>query len=123
MRKPSNVILDGKMSVADAWEAAKGSAEPHFLVRSAHKMWFAVSGEDLHRWSEAHMQESLDEALGDKALPYVHPDQNLEEALFPASKWPIVPVLSREDLALLLGVITQNDILEAFKNSNEKPLE
>jgi chloride channel protein, CIC family len=120
MHAASNVILDGKMSVIEAWDAAKGSAEPYFLVRSEHKMWFAVSGEDLHRWSEAHMQETLNEALGNKPLPYVHPDQNLEEALFPASKCPLVPVLSREDLALLLGVITQNDILEAFKNSKDR---
>jgi CIC family chloride channel protein len=120
MSKPSNVILDGTTSITDAWNAAKGSAEPHFLVRSEHKMWFAVSGEDLHRWSEAHMEQTLNEAVGNKPLPYVHPDQNLEEALFPASKCPIVPVLSRADLSQLLGVITQNDILEAFKNSKDR---
>jgi CBS domain-containing protein len=53
----------------------------------------------------------------------VHPDQNLEEALFPASKWPIVPVLSRADLAELLGIITQDDILECFKHSKDQPPE
>jgi chloride channel protein, CIC family len=121
---PSTVLL-GEMTVFEAWEKVKGSAETYFLVRSEHKMWFCVAGEDLHRWAEANLNQLLNDAVGNKPLPYLHPDQDLEEALRLASKWPLIPVLSRADISQLLGVITLSDILEAFKNSADDvdPLE
>jgi chloride channel protein, CIC family len=117
MRPPPSVMLRGDMDVADAWEAAKGSADAYFLVRSEHKMWFVVSGEDLHRWAEGHIHKVLNDAVGNVPLPHLYPDQALEEALRYASKWSLIPVLSRADISQLLGAITLADILEVFKNS------
>ncbi|HEY2455860.1 MAG TPA: chloride channel protein [Candidatus Acidoferrum sp.] len=117
MRPPAAVILDGEMEVAEAWEKAKGSADAYFLVHSEHKMWFVVAGEDLHRWAEGHIHHLLNDAVGNTPLPHLYPDQDLEEALRFASKWPLIPVLSRADISRLLGVIALADILEAFKNS------
>jgi CBS domain-containing protein len=80
-------------------------------------MWFVVAGEDLHRWAEGHIHHLLNDAVGNTPLPHLYPDQDLEEALRFASKWPLIPVLSRADISRLLGVIALADILEAFKNS------
>jgi CIC family chloride channel protein len=119
MRPSPAIILQGDMAVSDAWERVKGSADAYFLVRSEHKMWFVVAGEDLHRWAEGNIHKVLNEGVGNTPLPYLHPDQDLEEALRFASKWPLVPVLSRADISQLLGAIALAEILEALKNSAE----
>jgi hypothetical protein len=50
-------------------------------------------------------------------LPFLYPDQSLEEAMRMIGDWPIVPVLNRAHFEYLEGVISLEDILHACRES------
>ncbi len=50
-------------------------------------------------------------------LPFLYPDQSLEEAMRIIGDWPIVPVLNRANLENLERVISSEDILHAYRES------
>jgi CBS domain-containing protein len=56
-------------------------------------------------------------------VPYIFRDQTLAEALQLMGDWQVLPVLSREDLGKLEGLITLADTLKAFKKAPPPPEE
>ena len=47
-------------------------------------------------------------------LPWLHPDQTLDEALRRIGDWPLLPVVSRADLRKLEGTVSLSDILNLY---------
>jgi chloride channel protein, CIC family len=50
-------------------------------------------------------------------LPMIFPDEALEEVLRWAGDWPVLPVVNRGDTGKLEGVLSINDILDAFRQA------
>jgi chloride channel protein, CIC family len=57
----------------------------------------------------------LGSVLASKQIPYLHPDQQLEMALRYVDRWPVIPVVNRADFRKLEGVVTQQDVLERYR--------
>ncbi len=124
MRQPSDERLSPRTSVADALR--QGAA-------SALGAWPVLDGRQLQGMVErGELEEEVaagrgDQALavflrerssphGPDALPHVHPDHNLTLALerMGALRRTVLPVVSRSDIRQLLGVVTLEDVLEAY---------
>ncbi len=54
-----------------------------------------------------------------QSIPYLHPDHQLDIALRYVNQWPVVPVVSRANFQQLEGVITQQDVLERYREVAE----
>jgi len=50
--------------------------------------------------------------------PFLYQDQPLEEALRAFGDWPVLPVISRADPGILRGLITLNDVLNAYRETS-----
>jgi hypothetical protein len=53
-------------------------------------------------------------------LPWLHPDQHLDDALRRVGDWPVLPVVSRADSQKVQGIISLSDILDAFGVTSRK---
>jgi CBS domain-containing protein len=49
-------------------------------------------------------------------VPFVFPDQPLEEALRLMADWPFLAVASRVNSRSLVGIISMDDILRVYRN-------
>jgi CBS domain-containing protein len=50
-------------------------------------------------------------------IPYVHQDLPLDTALRIIGQWPIVPVVHRANYQQLLGVLSLDDIVRAYRGA------
>jgi hypothetical protein len=56
--------------------------------------------------------------LAEVSLPFLHPDNPLESALRLVQEWwPVVPVVHRAQEDMLVGVLSLEDVLGAYRNS------
>jgi CBS domain-containing protein len=62
---------------------------------------------------------SVGSLLDERRVPFLHPDHPLETALRYVDRWPVVPVVSRADFQELVGVVTQRDVLERYREFGE----
>jgi CIC family chloride channel protein len=111
-------ILRGPDLIADALRLAEGSEESFALVEDGAGKWTGISQEELRRLaSEGKGGEALASVLPPTRLGHVHPDQSLDDALARLGDSPLLPVLNRADLRKLEGVITLQDVLNAYRNA------
>ena len=97
---------------------AEASTEVFVLVNDGPGRWLGIKKEDLRRWAPQMRQtDPLLDLLPETPLPYLHPDQSLEEALRRLGEWPLLPVVSRADLDKLEGVLGLPDILQAYRTT------
>ena len=83
------------------------------------------------RWAGVSRQTLLElgpdksESLGSRVnmfIPALYPDQSLETALRHISDWPFLPVVHRADPAMLIGTISVQDVINAYRNAGvEEP--
>ena len=50
-------------------------------------------------------------------VPYLHPDHPLDTALRMMGEWPMLPVVHRANVQRLLGVISLDDIMRAYRGA------
>jgi len=118
--RPVALLLDPDMEVAEA------SLYPgkHFLVGRAGQLWGIVSAEDLFQApGHARLAELLPlppdkmSSPPSALLPHMHPDHPLDLALhrFGATGLSILPVTDRMHSRTLLGELTLQDLLDAYR--------
>jgi len=126
MRKPVDETLSPKASVAEALRRGE---------RSTFDAWPVVDGGDLQGMiARRELEDALAAGRGDQplalllrerpsthrpdsaALPHVHPDHSLTLALerMGALRHTVLPVVSRSDIRHLIGVVTLQDVLQAY---------
>jgi len=89
------------------------------LVRLKPSGWSSVTRKEIESTSnEDPSGAKLAELLANRQIPYLHPDQPLDVALRYVDRWPLVPVVSRADFSKLEGVITQEGVLERYRDTN-----
>jgi CIC family chloride channel protein len=119
MRAYRGVVLSLDDPMQVALTQAEASAEDFVLVKDAHERWLGIKKDDLRRWApQMRQSDPLWDLVPETALPYLHPDLPLDEALRRLGEWPLLPVVSRADLGKLEGVVTLQDILQAYRASS-----
>ena len=98
MRAYQGVVLNIEDPIQVVLSGAESSPETFVLVKDGPAKWHGIKKDDLHRWAPQMCQtDPLYDLLPDKTLPYLHPDQPLDEALRSLGEWPLLPVVSRAD--------------------------
>ena len=115
MRPPLGQTLTGNMTLAEAQHHVQGSAQEFFLV--------AMGGDDWSGISRGHLMDMiansdvpLSRILGAR-IPYLHPDHPLDTALRLIGEWPLLPVVHRANVQQLLGVVSLDDVMRAYRGA------
>lgn len=114
MRPAIGQVLMRNMTVHEALQHVQGSAQEFFLVSMEGGDWRGVSRAELLAMPDS--DQPLPEAQL-KSVPYVHSDFALDTALRLIGGWPLVPVVHRADFERLLGVLSLDDIVRAYRGA------
>lgn len=115
MRPPVGQILTGKMTVGEAQEHVQGSAQEFFLVAMGDDDWSGIPRTQLLEIN-ANVDHALSRVLKAR-IPFLHPDHPLDTALRLIGQWPLLPVVHRADLQQLLGVVSLDDVMRAYRGA------
>lgn len=117
MRPGAGIVL-GDGDSAELLREAEASKSSQFLVWRNTDGWRAISQEEIRQRAVTESTgASTNEAPGRGPLPQLYPDQPLDEALRLMRNWPVVPVVNRANLEKLEGILSVDDILEAYRKS------
>jgi CIC family chloride channel protein len=120
MRPAVDPVLDADQPLEQALQQLDGIPNEQILVRMPPAGWTSTSaGELRHLLNEGRGQLSLRSVLPARPIPYLHPDHSLDLALRYLGSSPILPVVSRADLARLEGVISKEDVLTKYLHAGE----
>ena len=113
-------VLDGNGTLFRARHVVQGAKGDFFLVKLPGGRWAGVSRQTL-----LELEPEGSESLGSRLhmfIPALYPDQPLETALRHISDWPFLPVVHRADPAMLIGIISVQDAINAYRNAGvEEP--
>jgi CIC family chloride channel protein len=119
MRKPLGLILKGSDSVADACSRLADMTEDPLLVSYDTGRWTLVKKDELQDAAKAGKgAQSLSQVLPGGRLPRLHPDQSLDLALRLIREAPFLPVVHRADARHLVGLLSLEDILAAYRRAS-----
>lgn len=115
MRADGAIVLNPADPIPDVVRRAQEKPEDSILLYAMAE-WRLLPRQELQRLAaNSSGSTSLTKANTIGPLPILFRDQSLEEALRLAGDWPVLPVVSRANLATLEGVISLADILHAFR--------
>jgi CIC family chloride channel protein len=114
MRPAIGQTLSQYMSVHQALQRVRGSAQEFFVVGLGADDWRGVSRAELLAMPDTN--QPIRSVL-QHHIPYVHPDFTLDTALRLIGQWPIVPVVHRANFQQLLGVLSLDDIVRAYRGA------
>ena len=118
MRLYQGSVLSSRELIGASIPRAEGSSETFVLVEDGTGRWSGLSKDDFRRRSvRADTDATVDSLLSGVHIPHIHPDQPLDEALRRLSDWPLLPVVNRADFRKLEGVVSLEDILEAYRSA------
>lgn len=116
MHKPAEQPFRRDYSLAEIVPLFENSDEPLALVFLESSLWSLAEKKQLTRLvKDGEGHERLSECAALRRVPYLYPDQDLEEALPFVQEFPLVPVVSRADVSLLLGAIDLSDVLDTYR--------
>ena len=115
MRPPVGQTLTGDLTLEEAQERVRGSAQEFFLVSMGGHHWGGISRAGLLD-IVPNAELTLSRVAADH-LPYLHPDHPLDTALRLMGEWPLLPVVHRANLQQLLGVVSLGDVMRAYRGA------
>jgi CIC family chloride channel protein len=116
MRQPVGLILKASDTVADAASRLGEMTEDPLLVSYETGRWTLVRKSALQEALKGGQGElPLRDALPAGRLPRLHPDQPLDVALRLLREAPFLPVVHRADARRLIGILSLDDILAAYR--------
>ena len=117
MRPPSDPVIDGDDTVDRAARVFEETERNALLVRLKPAGWSNVGRDELNTFrQEGKGPEPLRSLLQARHVPGLHPDHPLDMALRYVDRWQLVPVVNRANLRELVGVVTQRDVLERYRD-------
>ena len=123
MRKVEDPVLDGELSVKQAFAQLGSDSSEHLLVRLNPNGWNTISRTALKTMvGEGKGDMSLRSVLPIRQISHLHPDYHLETALRYVDEWPLLPVVSRVDTHRLEGVLSKNDVLRRYRLADEEEM-
>jgi len=116
MRAYAGPVLNINDLLNTAWERAGASPEEFVFVEDGAGNWFGIAKEEVSRLAIPGPEgATLRSVLPQTALPHLHPDHSLEEALRRLGDLPFLPVVNRANFRNLEGVVGLPDILRAYR--------
>ncbi len=115
MRPPVGQILKANMPLREAQEQVRGSSQEFLVVGLGGEDWAGISRAkllDLIPNSEVRLSQVVT-----GTIPYLHPDHPLDTALRVMGEWPLLPVVHRANLQRLLGVVSLDDVMRAYRGA------
>jgi chloride channel protein, CIC family len=115
MRPPVGQTLKAVMPLREAQERVQGSSQEFFVVGRGGEEWSGISRAtllDLIPNSDVWLSQVLT-----RTIPYLHPDHPLDTALRVMGTWPLLPVVHRANLQQLLGVVSLDDVMRAYRGA------
>jgi chloride channel protein, CIC family len=120
MIQPANPVLSADDLLERSARLVNGDSGDVALVRLNPTGWAMITkGEIETMINEGKGDLPLGSVLASKQIPYLHPDQPLETALRYVDRWPVIPVVNRADFRKLEGLVTQQDVLERYREPVE----
>jgi CIC family chloride channel protein len=114
MRPTMGRALLGDETVGSARSIVAGSQEANFLVSLGEGRWSVLSRDAL---LEAKEESDAVRTLVRARVPRLYQDQSLDVALRFIKDRPMLPVVHRGNLDLLMGVVSVEDILRAYRKA------
>jgi CIC family chloride channel protein len=115
------LVLDADRTLDQASQEAEKSEPETLLVRLNPTGWSNIAKQEMKTLlGEGKGILSLGSILAGRQIPYLHPDQSLENALRYVHQWPVIPVVSRANFRQLEGTISQQDVLDRYKIFDDK---
>jgi CIC family chloride channel protein len=119
MRKPVGLILKASDSVADACSRLADMTDDQLLVSYTTGRWTLVHKSTLQDAARGgKSRQPLSQVLPSGRLPRLHPDQSLDLALRLMRDAPFLPVVHRADSRHLVGLLSLDDILDAYRRAS-----
>ena len=121
MRPVTDPVLDGELSVQQAFVQVGSQSSDYLLVRLNPGGWNAIARTALKTMiGEDKGDMTLRSVVPVRQIPYLHPDYHLETALRYVDEWPLLPVVSRVDQQRLEGVLSKDDVLRCYRLADEE---
>jgi CIC family chloride channel protein len=118
MRLPYVPVTEGGQTVNAALGAFANLPHEWALVNLHPDGWSLASRAFLEQWrTEGKGDRMVSELLPPERLPLLHPDHTLDTALREIHEWSLVPVVHRANPYELLGILSLEDILKAYRKS------
>ena len=119
MRKPVGLILKATDRVSDAASRLADMTEDPLLVSYDTGRWALLHKSALQDALRAGRgSQPLSQVLPSGRLPRLHPDQSLDLALRLIRDAPFLPVVHRADARHLVGLLSLDDILTAYRRAS-----
>ena len=115
MRPPVGQTLTGNLPLHEAKQRVQGSAQEFFVVGMGGDEWSGISRAtllDLMPNGDVPLSQALH-----GHIPFLHPDHPLDTALRLMGQWPLLPVVHRANLQQLLGVLSLQDVMRAYRGA------
>jgi CIC family chloride channel protein len=112
------IVVEPGEKITNIARSAEGAPEAVLLLRVNPGEFWLIDREDVMKLAPDASPSTTAVMVKSKGpVPYIFRDQTLAEALQLIGDWQVLPVLSREDLGKLEGIITLADTLKAFKKA------
>lgn len=121
MRSPEVPVLSRSESFRESLQKVNGRPETYYLVNLGRGVWNFLSREAIQQQNaNGKGEQPLNVQLRGAPLPWLHPDQTLDTAMRLIAGRPLLPVVSRANPESLQGIISLEDILEAYRTSGAR---
>ena len=118
LRTDAAIVIEPGEKITNIARSAEGAPEAVLLLRVNPGEFWLIDREDVMKLApDASPSTTAVMAKSKGPVPYIFRDQTLAEALQSMGDWQVLPVLSREDLEKLEGIITLADTLKAFRKA------
>jgi chloride channel protein, CIC family len=118
LRTDAAIVIEPGEKITNIARSAEGAPEAVLLLRvNPGEFWLVDREHVMQLAPDASPSTTAVMAKSKGPVPYIFRDQTLAEALQSMGDWQVLPVLSREDLTKLEGIITLADTLKAFRKA------
>jgi chloride channel protein, CIC family len=111
-----SLLLPSEITVREALERVRSSEGRTWLVEDRRGVIGVINLARLERELAEGAEKRLGELVDALVFPHVHPDQGLDLTLerMGANQIEILPVVNRADVHKLEGIVTLQDVLNAY---------
>jgi CIC family chloride channel protein len=114
--KDSALLLESEITVREALERIQANGLRTALVTDHRGVIGVITQSQMEIEANEDSGRILDDLMVEPVFPHMHADQGLDLALeqMGSNQIDLLPVVSRADVHTLMGIVTLQDILDAY---------